>query len=95
MIIYAVSANTSVEQLFVAGVVPGLLGAFGLMAVAYGFARRYNLPPILKILCGIHDSSANFYRYQAAGLSDMTVVAADGEPDDMSVEQVISLCESL
>ncbi|MCP5080812.1 MAG: TRAP transporter large permease [Alphaproteobacteria bacterium] len=44
MIIYAVSANTSVEQLFVAGFVPGLLGAVGLMSVAYGFARRYDLP---------------------------------------------------
>ncbi|MBO6814900.1 MAG: TRAP transporter large permease [Rhizobiaceae bacterium] len=44
MILYATSANTSVEQLFVAGIVPGLLGAAGLMAVAYGFARRYNLP---------------------------------------------------
>jgi tripartite ATP-independent transporter DctM subunit len=44
MILYAASANTSVEQLFVAGVVPGLLGAFGLMMVAYIFARRYNLP---------------------------------------------------
>jgi tripartite ATP-independent transporter DctM subunit len=44
MILYATSANTSVEQLFVAGVVPGLLGAAGLMLVAYMFARRYNLP---------------------------------------------------
>ncbi|MEO1280795.1 MAG: TRAP transporter large permease [Pseudomonadota bacterium] len=44
MIVYATSANTSVEQLFVAGVVPGLLGAFGLMLVAYIFAVRYNLP---------------------------------------------------
>ena len=44
MILYAASANTSVEQLFVAGVVPGLLGALGLMFVAYVFARRYNLP---------------------------------------------------
>ena len=44
MIVYAVSANTSVEQLFVAGVVPGLLGALGLMSVAYAFARRYDLP---------------------------------------------------
>jgi len=44
MIVYAVSANTSVEQLFVAGIVPGLLGAAGLMGVAYAFARRYNLP---------------------------------------------------
>ncbi len=44
MILYAVSAETSVEQLFVAGVVPGLIGAAGLMGVAYWFARRYNLP---------------------------------------------------
>lgn len=44
MILYATSANTSVEQLFVAGVVPGLMGAAGLMLVAYSFARRYNLP---------------------------------------------------
>ena len=44
MILYAASAGTSVEQLFVAGFVPGLIGAIGLMAVAYVFARRYNLP---------------------------------------------------
>ena len=44
MIVYAVSANTSVEQLFVAGVVPGIIGAAGLMGVAYAFARRYDLP---------------------------------------------------
>ena len=44
MILYASSANTSVEQLFVAGIVPGLLGAAGLMFVAYMFAVKYNLP---------------------------------------------------
>ena len=44
MILYAASANTSVEQLFVAGVVPGLIGAAGLMAVAWFFAKRYNFP---------------------------------------------------
>lgn len=44
MILYAVSANTSVEELFVAGFVPGLLGALGLMGVAYMMARRYDLP---------------------------------------------------
>jgi len=44
MILYAVSANASVEQLFVAGLIPGLLGAFGLMFVAYLFAVRYDFP---------------------------------------------------
>jgi C4-dicarboxylate transporter DctM subunit len=44
MILYAVMAETSVVQLFVAGLVPGLIGGIGLMGVAYFFARRYNLP---------------------------------------------------
>jgi C4-dicarboxylate transporter DctM subunit len=44
MILYAVMAETSVVQMFVAGIVPGLLGGLGLMAMAYRFARRYNLP---------------------------------------------------
>ena len=44
MILYAVMAETSVVQLFVAGIVPGVLGGFGLMATAYWLARRYNLP---------------------------------------------------
>mgnify|MGYP001765595528 CR=1 FL=1 len=44
MIVYATTANTSVEQLFVAGVIPGLIGAAGLMVVAYWFAVRYDLP---------------------------------------------------
>jgi tripartite ATP-independent transporter DctM subunit len=44
MILYAVMAEASVVQLFVAGIVPGVIGGFGLMAMAYWFARRYNLP---------------------------------------------------
>ncbi len=44
MILYGVSANASIEQLFVAGIVPGFLGGFMLMVVAYVFARRYNFP---------------------------------------------------
>ncbi|MQB41475.1 FGGY-family carbohydrate kinase [Rhizobium sp. ICMP 5592] len=38
-------------------------------------SRRTGLKPTTAILCGIHDSSANFYQYQAAGLSDVTVVS--------------------
>ena len=44
MILYAVMAETSVVQMFVAGVVPGLIGAVGLMGMASYLARRYNLP---------------------------------------------------
>jgi tripartite ATP-independent transporter DctM subunit len=44
MILYAVMADTSVVQLFVAGIVPGLIGAAGLMAASYWFAVRYDYP---------------------------------------------------
>ncbi|HVS26433.1 MAG TPA: TRAP transporter large permease [Burkholderiales bacterium] len=44
MILYAVMAETSVVKLFVAGIVPGILGGFALMGMAYWMARRYNLP---------------------------------------------------
>ena len=44
MLLYAVSAGTSVVKLFVSGIVPGILGGLGMMGVAYWFARRYNFP---------------------------------------------------
>jgi C4-dicarboxylate transporter DctM subunit len=44
MILYAAMSDTSVVQLFVAGLVPGVLGGLLLMAGAYGFARRYDYP---------------------------------------------------
>src|SRR5947209_9720935 len=44
MILYAAMADTSVVKLFVAGVVPGVLGGLLMMAIAYRFARVYNFP---------------------------------------------------
>jgi tripartite ATP-independent transporter DctM subunit len=44
MIVYAVMAQSSVVQLFVAGVVPGIIGGFLMMFAAYIYARRKNLP---------------------------------------------------
>ena len=44
MILYAVMADTSVVQLFVAGIIPGVLAGLGMMAMSYALARRYNYP---------------------------------------------------
>ena len=44
MILYAVMAQTSVVQLFVAGIIPGIIGGFGMMLVSYIYAKRKNLP---------------------------------------------------
>ena len=44
MLLYAVIAGTSVVKLFVSGIVPGIIGGLGMMAVAYWFARRYDFP---------------------------------------------------
>jgi len=44
MILYAAFADVSVVQLFVAGIVPGVLGGFAMLCVCWLVARRYNLP---------------------------------------------------
>ncbi|MGA7485345.1 MAG: TRAP transporter large permease [Xanthobacteraceae bacterium] len=44
MVLYAVMAQTSVVKLFVAGIVPGIIGAFGLAVAAYIQAVRYKFP---------------------------------------------------
>lgn len=37
--------------------------------------RRFGLPDGITVLTGAHDSTANFYRYLAAGLCDFTLVS--------------------
>lgn len=44
MILYAVMAQTSVVKMFVAGIIPGLIGAVALAVAAYVQAVRYGFP---------------------------------------------------
>jgi tripartite ATP-independent transporter DctM subunit len=44
MILYAVMADASVVQLFVAGIIPGIIGGFLLMGTCYWYAVRYDYP---------------------------------------------------
>jgi len=44
MIIYGVMAEASIVELFVAGIVPGLLGGLLMMFVAWLYARRHDFP---------------------------------------------------
>ncbi|HSC94264.1 MAG TPA: TRAP transporter large permease [Burkholderiales bacterium] len=44
MILYAVMADASVVQLFVAGIIPGIMGGFLLMGMCYWYAVRYDYP---------------------------------------------------
>ncbi|HTD07063.1 TRAP transporter large permease subunit [Undibacterium sp.] len=48
MVMYSVSTNTSVGQLFMAGVVPGLLLAFCLGMTTWFLARKHNYPRMPK-----------------------------------------------
>jgi tripartite ATP-independent transporter DctM subunit len=44
MILYAVMSDSSVVKLFVAGIIPGVLGGTLMMGVCYWFSVRYNYP---------------------------------------------------
>ena len=44
MILYAVMSGSSVVEVFVAGIIPGVVGGVLMMAVAYRFAVRHNYP---------------------------------------------------
>ena len=44
MILYAVMSGSSVVELFVAGIVPGIIGGLGLMGMAYWISVRHDFP---------------------------------------------------
>ncbi|MCG8510034.1 MAG: TRAP transporter large permease, partial [Rhodospirillales bacterium] len=44
MILYGALADASIVQLFVAGIVPGLLGGLSMMALCYWYAVKHDLP---------------------------------------------------
>ncbi len=44
MILYAVMAGTSVVQMFVAGIIPGLIAGFAMMGLCHYYAVKYNWP---------------------------------------------------
>src|SRR2546421_906141 len=44
MILYAAMADTSVVKLFVAGILPGVLGGLLMMAITWYFARKHDFP---------------------------------------------------
>lgn len=43
--------------------------------VSPGIARRCGLPPATQVLCGVHDSNANLFRYKAAGLESRAILS--------------------
>lgn len=43
--------------------------------VSEAVARRTGLAPSTEILCGVHDSNANLFRYKAAGLADASILS--------------------
>jgi C4-dicarboxylate transporter DctM subunit len=52
MVIYAVSTNSSIGQLFIAGIIPGLLLAMTLLTVTWIVAKKRNYPRLPKASAG-------------------------------------------
>jgi tripartite ATP-independent transporter DctM subunit len=63
LLIYGVIANVSVEKLFLAGVVPGILIGLGLMATSWQFARgaKLQLSPKVGLRGVLGSAVASFY----------------------------------
>ena len=43
--------------------------------VSEAVARRTGLARSTEILCGVHDSNANLFRYKAAGMADASILS--------------------
>jgi tripartite ATP-independent transporter DctM subunit len=57
MILYGVIGNVSIVQLFVAGVIPGILGGLGMMAISYYLALKLGWPVEDRfILCRVWET---------------------------------------
>jgi len=71
MVMYSVSTNTSVGQLFMAGVIPGLMLAFFLGLTTWFLARKHNYPRMPKASWGERFTS---FRKSAWGLLLIVIV---------------------
>ena len=52
---------------------PFALAGAPLGTIAPEIAARTGLAPETQVLCGVHDSNANLYRYKAAGMAESTI----------------------
>jgi tripartite ATP-independent transporter DctM subunit len=74
MILYAAMAQESAVKLFVAGIIPGVIGGLGLMALCYYYARKHNFPVEQAFnLCRVADAAR-----EAAWALAMPVVILGG-----------------
>ncbi|MBC3879448.1 TRAP transporter large permease subunit [Undibacterium sp. FT79W] len=71
MVMYSVSTNTSVGQLFMAGVIPGLMLAFFLGLTTWFLARKHNYPRMPKASWGERFTA---FRKSAWGLLLIVIV---------------------
>src|SRR5215467_6523663 len=44
-------------------------------SVSEAVAKRTGLPRSTEVLCGVHDSNANLFRYKAAGMADASILS--------------------